>query len=377
MLTLVPTKSRADSDNQHRPAELDKVLVVYDEDGTRRVTCFCQAAVTRSIVPHFKSAHADLWSRWVQTFLDLRAKGLPLKRIMRLFRAGSGELLFSWTVIERSIRAQVESGNAGYSPPPKSVSHWEPLDFNLEKTTVWDFPRRGDWAVHHGDYRGNWPPQVPRNLILRYTRPNQLVVDAFAGGGTSLVEAWLLGRRSVGIDIGKMAIQTCGARIAELEAADGAGRNRLIPARRPIILQGNALALAELLAGAGIRQKPMLICAHPPYLDSIKYSTSEDDLSATADVSMFLARIAAFGRAVLASMHKEGRLAFLIGDVRKNGRVVHLGIECVSVLRSEGFVLEHLIMKTQHHDRSSEFYYPQGYDELLMGHEYLLILQRS
>ena len=39
-------------------------------------------------------------------------------------------------------------------------------NFELECTTVWAFPRRGDWATHKSDWRGNWSPEVARNLIF-------------------------------------------------------------------------------------------------------------------------------------------------------------------------------------------------------------------
>ena len=51
-----------------------------------------------------------------------------------------------------------------------------------------------------------------RNIILKYTQPGDLVLDAFMGGGTTLIEAWLLNRRSVGIDVSKLAYQTTSAR---------------------------------------------------------------------------------------------------------------------------------------------------------------------
>ncbi|GBD10408.1 hypothetical protein HRbin23_00049 [bacterium HR23] len=43
----------------------------------------------------------------------------------------------------------------------------QPAEFRLETTTVWSFENRGKWATHRGDYRGNWAPEIPRNLILR------------------------------------------------------------------------------------------------------------------------------------------------------------------------------------------------------------------
>ena len=31
-----------------------------------------------------------------------------------------------------------------------------PDEFELECTTVWAFPRRGNWATHKSDWSGNW-----------------------------------------------------------------------------------------------------------------------------------------------------------------------------------------------------------------------------
>ena len=50
----------------------------------------------------------------------------------------------------------------------KKIKKWEPEDFELEMTTHWSFPKRGDWATHDAKWRGNWSPYIPRNIILRY-----------------------------------------------------------------------------------------------------------------------------------------------------------------------------------------------------------------
>lgn len=42
-------------------------------------------------------------------------------------------------------------------------------------------------GYHDAKYRGNWSPYIPRNILLRYSKEN-LVLDQFVGGGTTLVE---------------------------------------------------------------------------------------------------------------------------------------------------------------------------------------------
>ena len=88
----------------------------------------------------------------------------------------------------------------------KKITKWEPEDFELEMTTHWSFPKRGDWATHDAKWRGNWSPYIPRNIILRYSKEGDLVLDQFAGGGTTLVEAKLLNRDIIGVDVNDVAL---------------------------------------------------------------------------------------------------------------------------------------------------------------------------
>jgi DNA modification methylase len=86
------------------------------------------------------------------------------------------------------------------------IEKYEPEDFKLETSTVWSFPDRGEWATHKGNYPANWSGYIPRNLILRYTNEDEVVLDPMVGSGTTLIECKLLNRRGIGIDINPAAI---------------------------------------------------------------------------------------------------------------------------------------------------------------------------
>lgn len=38
----------------------------------------------------------------------------------------------------------------------KHIKKYQPDNFELQMTTHWSFPSRGDWATHNAKYRGNW-----------------------------------------------------------------------------------------------------------------------------------------------------------------------------------------------------------------------------
>ena len=140
----------------------------------------------------------------------------------------------------------------------KKISKWEPEDFELEMTTHWSFPQRGDWATHDAKWRGNWSPYIPRNIILRYSQEGDLVLDQFVGGGTTLVECKLLNRNIIGVDVNDMALRRCREKTAfEHEGADGKVEIRKGDARHLDFIQDSSIDL---------------ICTHPPYADIIQYS---------------------------------------------------------------------------------------------------------
>ena len=148
----------------------------------------------------------------------------------------------------------------------KKIEKWKPDDFELEMTTHWSFPKRGDWATHDAKWRGNWSPYIPRNIILRYSGEGDLVLDQFAGGGTTLVEAKLLNRDIIGVDVNDAALRRCREKTAfDIESAKG----------KVYIKKGDARNL-DFIPDDSID----LICTHPPYADIIKYSDDIDgDLS--------------------------------------------------------------------------------------------------
>ena len=108
--------------------------------------------------------------------------------------------------VSKKKHVTIENVEVEVGQPWRISTFGPPKEYKPEEFTVWSFPNRGDWATHTGNYRGNWSPYIPRNLVTKYTRPGDTVLDQMCGSGTTLVECKLLGRNSIGVDINPDAI---------------------------------------------------------------------------------------------------------------------------------------------------------------------------
>ncbi|MBI1935471.1 modification methylase [Candidatus Woesearchaeota archaeon] len=63
-------------------------------------------------------------------------------------------------------------------------------------------------------------PNIPRWAILKYTKEGDLVLDPFAGSGTTLVEAVMLNRNALGVDFDKFSQLLCNTKTLKLSKDD-------------------------------------------------------------------------------------------------------------------------------------------------------------
>lgn len=246
----------------------------------------------------------------------------------------------------------------------KKITKWEPDDFELEMTTHWTFPKRGDWATHDAKWRGNWSPYIPRNIILRYSQEGDLVLDQFAGGGTTLVEAKLLNRNIVGVDVNDIALTRCREKISfEHEGATG----------KVFLKKGDARNLSFIQD-----EHVDLICTHPPYADIIHYSDDiEGDLS-RLKIPAFLEEMKKVSRECFRVLKKNKFCAILMGDTRKKGCMIPLSFEVMQIFENAGFTLKEIIIKEQHNCRATGYWKTNSvkYNFLLIAHEYLFVFRK-
>ena len=172
------------------------------------------------------------------------------------------------------------------------------------------FSKRGRWYTHNGNYSGNFPPQVPRNLILQYYNEGDKVLDPMMGGGTTIIEAKILNRRGIGFDINPAALEI------SVKNLDFEGDFKY----DPVIGLADARELKEI-----DDESIDLVITHPPYLDIISYSEGkiEEDLSNIEDVGLFLREISKVARETYRVLMEISIVQFLLEILEEKAIMYH------------------------------------------------------
>ncbi len=301
--------------------------------------------------------------------LQEKAKGTPDIEIGQKYGV-------TYRYIERLI-TKSKGINVSTLKVSKKVKTLCPKDFKEERTTVWSFKQRGNWATHSGEYRGNWSPYIPRNVIIKYSKPGELVLDYFCGAGTTAVEAKLLGRKCIALDINDSAIEVTKKNIdfkIELRQKNFLTQQwKYEQIYEPKLMVGDARYLSFLQDNS-----IDLICAHPPYTDIIHYTDGKEGDLSFLDIDDFLREMDKVAKESYRVLRPGRQCAILIGDMRKKKHVIPLGFKLMDVYLNAGFKLRELIIKRQHNCKSTGFWYTNSikYNFLLLAHEYLPVFEK-
>lgn len=72
----------------------------------------------------------------------------------------------------------------------------------------WEFKNSDTQYLSHNIHRysGKFIPQIAHSAIELLTSPGDVVLDPYLGSGTTALEAMLLGRKCIGVDLNPLAI---------------------------------------------------------------------------------------------------------------------------------------------------------------------------
>lgn len=235
---------------------------------------------------------------------------------------------------ERLIRALTEERTSSVNDI--NLNRWQEYE-DIYTDSLWYELRRDNSGVHTAGYWGNFIPQIPYQMMRRYTKQGEWVLDTFAGSGTTCIEGQRLGRHTLGLEL-------------QADIATQA-RQRVQAEPNPHnitwdIVQADSTTAdyQDILQRYGCHSV-QLVMMHPPYFDIIKFSNDARDLSNMASLDDFLAHMGEIVDRV-APVLDNGRYAVLvIGDKYAEGEWIPLGFYTMQEFLKRGFLLKSIIVK--------------------------------
>ncbi len=228
------------------------------------------------------------------------------------------------------------------------------------------------------DHPAAFPLQLAGRCIEIFTAaPGEVVLDPFAGTGTTLLAAFNKGRLGVGFEIYDRYLALFEKRLCSEEAVPEGTAGI-----RPRLYHDSALNLRRYLEPDSVD----FILTSPPYWDILTarrsadrrrqrdYGEHADDLGRSGDYQSFLKNLTAIFQEIHTVL-KPGRVcAVVVMDLRKKNCFYPLHMDLCIALQPAGFQLEDIIIWDRRHEYNS--LRPLGYPSVFRVnkvHEYLLI----
>ena len=241
--------------------------------------------------------------------------------------------------------------------------------------SLWILDKRDSSGAHLAWYWGNFIPQIPHQMMLRYTKKGDWVLDTFVGSGTTLIECKRLGRNGIGIELNQGVAQ----KAKELIDKE---YNRYKVITEVITGDSRIIDIKDVLEKHKINQVHLLIM-HPPYHDIIKFSKDEKDLSNAKNTKEFLKMFGEVVDNATPFLEKGRYFVLVIGDKYSKGEWIPLGFYSMNEVLKRGYLLKSIIVKNFEETRAKRNQKELWRYRALVGgfyifkHEYIMLFKKK
>lgn len=255
-----------------------------------------------------------------------------------------------------------------------NLRRWKEYD-EVVTDSLWVEAKRDTAGAHLGSYWGNFIPQIPRQLMLRYTKKADWVLDCFLGSGTTLIECRRLGRNGIGVELNTDVARQARRRIRQESNPHDVRAEVVRGDARRVNLRGalDRLSIAQV----------QLVILHPPYHDIITFSDNPQDLSTAPSSQDFLRMFGEVVDNATPLLEPMRYLAVVIGDKYERGEWLALGFQCMQEVLKRNYRLKSIVVKNFDETRAKRDQKQLWRYRALAGgfyvfkHEYVLLFQKK
>lgn len=255
-----------------------------------------------------------------------------------------------------------------------NLARWKEYE-NIIIDSLWILEKRDTSGAHLGWYWGNFVPQIPHQMMLRYTKKGDWIFDPFVGSGTTLIECKRLGRNGIGIELNPEVAQKA-KELIDLEP------NKYNVITDVIVGDSRTFNFDTLFENYRINEVQLIIM-HPPYHDIIKFSNDGRDLSNAKNIGEFLKMFGEVVENTTQYLEKDRFLVLVIGDKYSKGEWIPLGFYCMEEVLKRGYLLKSIIVKNFEDTRGKRDQKELWRYRALVGgfyifkHEYIFLFQKK
>lgn len=244
--------------------------------------------------------------------------------------------------------------------------------------SVWDDIRKSPQELKL-NHPAMFPTMLCSRLIEIFSHESDLVLDPFAGSGSTLLAASALDRRSLGIELSPAFIDLYKRRLQQTDIFN------TIDSALAKMKRADARNLAKYVEPNSVR----LTITSPPYWDILNqkrtadgknrrnYGNTPSDLGNVTDYSDFFAQLREIFELVYRATQPNGYCCVIVMDIRKGDKCYPLHMDIQAMMADIGFALDDIIIwnRKQEYNNLRPLGYPSVF-RVNKVHEFILIFRK-
>lgn len=284
--------------------------------------------------------------------------------------------------LEISLNGQYEQSENKELTPGNGKRRANELDgknWTRYSISIWSDIRKTPEEVALG-HPAIFPVALASRLIEVFTNQyDRIILDPFAGVGSTLVAAQRLGKDAIGIELSPSFVEKAHIRISQMTLFESEKSGRAS------IYTANALHMAEFIDPETID----MVVTSPPYWDILNekrtadykeirnYGDEDADLGKISDYRAFLSELKAVFIQTYRVMRPGAYCCIIVMDIRKKEKFFSFHSDISDFMQDIGFIYDDLIIWDRRHEYNNMR--PLGYPAVFRvnkAHEFILIFQK-